>query len=62
MSKLVRWVVALLVAALLVPLQGAPAGAGGGDGGRGRGHSACERRNNNTVEKLLECVTVQGVR
>ncbi len=55
MSKLVRWVVAMLVVALVVPLHGAPADAGDH-------HSSCDRRTNNSVRKLLECVTVDGVR
>lgn len=39
--------------ALVVPLHAGVAEAG---------PAACERRNNDTVEKLLECVTLEGVR
>jgi Zn-dependent M28 family amino/carboxypeptidase len=53
MAKHARWAVALLVAALAFPLHGGLADAG---------PAACERRNNNTASKLLECVTLDGVR
>jgi Zn-dependent M28 family amino/carboxypeptidase len=56
MSKFVRWGVALLMMACVVPLHAGVAEAGG------RGGSACEHRNNNTPHKLLECVTLRGVR
>jgi Zn-dependent M28 family amino/carboxypeptidase len=38
-----------------------PAAAGGPGGHGGGGGNSCEHRNNNTVDKLLECVTVDGV-
>jgi Zn-dependent M28 family amino/carboxypeptidase len=44
---------ALLLAALVIPLHAELADAG---------PAACEKRNNNTAKKLLECVTLQGVR
>lgn len=53
MTKLVRWVVALFVMALVVPLHAGVAEAG---------PPACERRTNDTAAKLLECVTLEGVR
>jgi Zn-dependent M28 family amino/carboxypeptidase len=53
MSKLIRGVVALMVAGVVIPLHGGLADAG---------PAACESRNNNTTAKLLECVTVEGVR
>jgi Zn-dependent M28 family amino/carboxypeptidase len=53
MTKLVRWVLALFVMALVVPVHAGVAEAG---------PAACERRNNNTAAKLLECVTLEGVR
>ena len=53
MSKLLRGMVALLLAALVIPLHAELADAG---------PAACENRNNNTAKKLLECVTLEGVR
>jgi Zn-dependent M28 family amino/carboxypeptidase len=53
MSKLVRSGVALLMLALVLPLYAGAAEAG---------PVACESRNNNTAAKLLECVTLAGVR
>ena len=53
MSKLVRAGVAALMLALVVPLYASTAEAG---------PAACESRNNNTAAKLLECVTLAGVR
>ena len=53
MSKLVRSAVALLVIAVLAPLHSGVAEAG---------PAACGSRTNNTFEKLLECVTLEGVR
>jgi Zn-dependent M28 family amino/carboxypeptidase len=53
MSKLLRGMAALLLVALVIPLHGGPADAG---------PAACEKRNNNTTAKLLECVTLKGVR
>jgi Zn-dependent M28 family amino/carboxypeptidase len=53
MSKVLRGVVTLIVAALILPLHGGLADAG---------PAACEKRNNNTARKLLECVTLEGVR
>ena len=41
-----------LLVALMLPATNATAQTGGG----------CENRNNNTYEKLLECVTLEGVR
>jgi Zn-dependent M28 family amino/carboxypeptidase len=55
MSKFARAAVALLVLGAVVPLHAGVAEAGGG-------HSSCKSRNNNTVSKLLECVTLRGVR
>jgi Zn-dependent M28 family amino/carboxypeptidase len=45
--------VALLLVALVIPLHAGLADAG---------PAACEKRNNNTTAKLLECVTLEGVR
>jgi Zn-dependent M28 family amino/carboxypeptidase len=53
MSKLVRSGVALLMMALVLPLYAGAAEAG---------PAACERRTNDTAAKLLECVTLAGVR
>jgi Zn-dependent M28 family amino/carboxypeptidase len=53
MSRFLRVTVAVIAAALVLPLSGGPADAG---------RAACERRNNNTAAKLLECVTLEGVR
>ena len=53
MSKLLRGMAALLMAALVIPLHAELADAG---------PKACEKRNNNTTAKLLECVTLEGVR
>ena len=41
------------VTAAVVPLSSGSVGAG---------PNACERRNNNEIAKLLECVTLEGVR
>ena len=48
---------AVLLIATLLP--GAVAEAKPGKSGRG---DACDRRNNNTYQKLLECMTLEGVR
>ena len=48
-----RAVAVLVIAALVVPLSAGQANAG---------PAACARRTNDTIEKLLECVTVAGVR
>jgi Zn-dependent M28 family amino/carboxypeptidase len=53
MSKYARAAVAMLVLGAVVPLHAGVAQAG---------PAACESRNNNTVRKLLECVTLEGVR
>jgi Zn-dependent M28 family amino/carboxypeptidase len=53
MTRFWRAGVALALAALVVPLHSGPASAG---------PAACESRNNNEIKKLLECVTVAGVR
>ncbi|HEY6697689.1 MAG TPA: M20/M25/M40 family metallo-hydrolase [Acidimicrobiales bacterium] len=53
MSKFLRGMVALLLVALVIPLHAGLADAG---------PAACEKRNNNTTAKLLECVTLEGVR
>jgi Zn-dependent M28 family amino/carboxypeptidase len=53
MSKLSRGMVALLLAALVIPIQSELADAG---------PSSCDKRTNDTAEKLLECVTLAGVR
>jgi Zn-dependent M28 family amino/carboxypeptidase len=53
MSKLLRGMAALLLVALVIPLHAGLADAG---------PKACEKRNNNTAAKLLECVTLEGVR
>ena len=53
MSRFGRGVVALAVTAAVVPLSGGSVGAG---------PNSCERRNNNEIAKLLECVTLEGVR
>jgi len=55
MSKPVRWVAGLLAVLLLVPLSSNPSEATGG-------RPDCDRRKNDTVAKLLECVTLAGVR
>jgi len=46
---------AVALAAALLPGQALPAEAGGSGG-------SCERRTNDTYEKLLDCVTLKGVR
>ena len=48
-----RWIVGALVAAVLVPVPIGQASAG---------PAACDNRNNNNIDKLLECVTLEGVR
>jgi Zn-dependent M28 family amino/carboxypeptidase len=53
MSKFARAAATLLVLGAVVPLHAGVAQAG---------PAACESRNNNTVSKLLECVTLEGVR
>ena len=53
MSRFGRGVVALAVTAAVVPLSSGSVGAG---------PNVCERRNNNEIAKLLECVTLEGVR
>ena len=53
MAKRSRWIVGALVAAIIVPVPIGRAEAG---------PPACENRNNNTIDKLLECVTLAGVR
>lgn len=53
MSKFARGAIALLVVAAVVPLHAGVAQAG---------PAACESRTNDTVKKLLECVTLEGVR
>ncbi len=53
MSKFLRGMAALLLVALVIPLHAGLADAG---------PKACEKRNNNTTAKLLECVTLEGVR
>jgi Zn-dependent M28 family amino/carboxypeptidase len=53
MSKLLRGMAALLMMALVLPLHAELADAG---------PSACDKRTNDTAEKLLECVTLAGVR
>ena len=50
--------VATLIAASLLPGQA----AAGGHGKRGGQGNSCEKRTNNTYDKLLECVTLRGVR
>ncbi len=50
-SVLASLVVCVLLATLVAVAPGASAGK-----------TACEKRNNNTINKLLECVTVDGVR
>lgn len=62
--KPARRSVALIAAgATALALTIAPASAafaGGGHSGGGHGAGSCEQRNNNTVKKLLECVTAEG--
>jgi Zn-dependent M28 family amino/carboxypeptidase len=53
MSKLLRGMAALLLAALVIPLHAGLADAQ---------PAACERRANSSTAKLLECVTLAGVR
>ncbi len=53
MATRLRWMVGALVAAVLVPVPIGQAAAA---------QPACETRNNNTIKKLLECVTLEGVR
>ena len=53
MLRFLRVTVALLLVALVVPLSTGTAQAG---------PKACESRNNNTAKKLIECVTLAGVR
>jgi Zn-dependent M28 family amino/carboxypeptidase len=53
MSRFGRSLVALMLAGVVIPLHAGLAEAG---------PAGCESRNNNTVKKLLECVTVEGVR
>src|SRR5262250_1080775 len=58
MSKRLRWIAGALVAVLLVPLASTPtAAAAAGDG-----RPNCDERRNDTVAKLLKCVTLSGVR
>lgn len=58
--------VALIAAAVtalaltLAPVAAANATGGGGGHGGGHGGNSCENRTNNTVEKLLECVSAKG--
>ena len=52
MSKL-RWVAAFLFLVLVVPIQTGTAGAE---------PNVCQSRANNTPRKIMECVTVEGVR
>ena len=54
MSKLLRGMAALLMAALVIPLHAELADA--------QPAAACENRNNNTTRKLMQCVTLEGVR
>src|SRR4029453_7233686 len=53
MSKLLRGMAALLLVALVIPLHAGLADAG---------PVTCENRTNNSTAKLLECVTLAGVR
>ena len=53
MSKLLRGMAALLLVAPVIPLHAGLADAG---------PTACESRPNNSTAKLLECVTLAGVR
>ena len=53
MTRRWRWMVVALVGAMLAPVPIGRAEAG---------PAACDNRNNNTVDKLLECVTLAGVR
>jgi Zn-dependent M28 family amino/carboxypeptidase len=53
MSRFGRSLVALTLVGVLIPLHAGLAEAG---------PAGCESRNNNTIQKLLECVTVEGVR
>ena len=57
-----RATIATLAASAIcaVGLVAIPPAADAGDGGHGHGHGKCER-NNNSVRKLLECVTLRGV-
>lgn len=54
-----------LLLAVAMPATAAVAGGGGKPGGgHGAGHgggNACEQRNNNSYDKLLGCVTLEGV-
>ncbi len=51
---------ALIAGLTLAPAVAANAG-GHGSGGHGGHGNSCEKRNNNTYAKLLDCVTVKGV-
>ncbi|HEY8094007.1 MAG TPA: PA domain-containing protein, partial [Acidimicrobiales bacterium] len=53
MTRHRRWLVAALVGAMVAPVPIGVAEAG---------PTSCESRNNNTTAKLLECVTLAGVR
>ena len=53
MTRRWRWMVVALVGAMLAPVPIGRVEAG---------PPACEKRTNNTVDKLLECVTLSGVR
>ena len=53
MTRRWRWMVVALVGAMLAPVPIGRAEAG---------PPACDKRNNNTIDKLLECVTLAGVR
>lgn len=53
MSKLLRGMAALLLVALVIPLHAELADAQ---------PAKCENRNNNSTAKLMECVTLAGVR
>ena len=53
MSKLLRGMAALLLVALVIPLHAGLADAG---------PATCENRTNSSTAKLLECVTLAGVR
>ena len=61
-----RRAVAMAAACLLLsvlPATAASAGGGHGGGGGGGHHgTGCERRTNNTYDKVLQCMTVDGVR
>ncbi len=56
--------IALALTAALVPGQVASARPDGQDnrGDGGGGSAACDRRANNSYQKLLECMTLEGVR